>query len=143
MEVSKVKLRPETFQLAQRPMSRKRKTKLRRELILEYLNDRPYGKRVKMAELQRVGQFTTPQAADVFIKKMVRDGVIVRHELGLRAYFYTVPGKLVSRKILSAPPPAGIRRSGITAFPNWSSWPKISPGRTPTTTTACAGSSGS
>lgn len=114
MEVSAVKVRPETFQLAERPMKAGRRRELRRELIVEYIKSKPYGKRIKMAEFEKVGQFKTHQNTAVFVKRMMRDGVIVRHDLSLRKFFYTVPGQ-VKTKTVSTPPPRGDSGARFTA----------------------------
>lgn len=68
-----------------------RAMEMRRELVKSYIQSKPYGKRIKMVEFARA-MGTTEGRADQIIKNMVTRGVIVRHELSPRRFFYTVPG---------------------------------------------------
>ena len=87
MEASKVTIAPTTW--SQQKLTPKRRRELKRENVLAYLRSRPYGKRVIAKELMQFG-FTTASGAHVYLKALERDGLITKHELGLRSAFYTV-----------------------------------------------------
>lgn len=89
-EVARVKIEPSEIR---RELSSSRKRELRREAIKAYIRSKPYGKRIKGAEFQNIGNFSTYANADNFIKKMIRDDEIVRHNIGPKSFFYTVIGE--------------------------------------------------
>lgn len=105
MEASRITIDPDTRKAA-RPMTRHGRTKLRRQIVVDYIKAKPYGKRIKLAEFQRICQFKNSGNTQAFINRMIRDHVIERHNIGLKTYFYTADGKIKTKKLINpAPPP--------------------------------------
>ena len=73
-------------------MSLAKKRELRREAIIAYIKRKPLGTRIKLEEFKQAGNFATDANTDVFIKKMLKDGVIIRENLTPRTFCYQVAG---------------------------------------------------
>lgn len=108
MEAARVTIDPQTIDWNK--LGKKKKTNLRRKLIIELIQSKPAGELIKMKEFQNVGKFSLPGASDAFIKRMIRDGVISRYE-GEKphSYYYAVTGAVRVRK--SEPEP-GLPQGG-------------------------------
>lgn len=88
-------------------LSRKRKHELRVEILKDYITRKPYGTRIKTQEFQKLLHFKTDANAWAFIEKTVKQGTIVKHELSIRRFFYTVPGEThITKPVTAGPPPA-------------------------------------
>lgn len=97
MEATKVQILPRTFELNK--LKGKRKTQLRRKLIIEYIESKPAGEIISVPEFQRVGSLSTTANAHSFINRMLRDGIIMRHAGDKpRTYFYSVIGAIRVKK---------------------------------------------
>jgi hypothetical protein len=95
MEASKISVSGKTYDL--NFLTKKRKTNLRRKLIIEYIQDQPSGTIIRVSKFQELGQFTTQANAYAFVKRMLRDGVIMRYEGDRpKSYFYSVTGAVRS-----------------------------------------------
>lgn len=102
MEVSQATISPKTLDLNR--LNRAKKTNLRRKLIIEYIQSKPSGQIIRMAEIQRVGQFTTTPNTNMFINRMMRDGIIARYKGDKpRTYYYAVTGAIRVKKLADAP----------------------------------------
>lgn len=76
MHASKVSV--DSTKLGSPLLKGKRKTALRRKIILEYIAERPAGSIVRSHEFQTIGRFTGRSNAMGFVKNMIRDGLIAR-----------------------------------------------------------------
>lgn len=74
MQASRVTIDEKTYDL--NVMTRKKKTALRRRLIVEYIESKPAGAIIKMQEFQKLCHFSTYANTHTFIKRMIRDDVI-------------------------------------------------------------------
>lgn len=98
MEASRVSISDRT--LLQAPtLSGKRKRELRIRVLKEYILARPYGKRVKTEEFRTLLHFKTSANAWAFIEKLVKRGILVKHEITPRTFFYTVEGEVRTSKL--------------------------------------------
>jgi hypothetical protein len=88
MEASRITLDPAT----QKPLTKKRRQELRRERVLGYIRSKPAGERIKLPEIMQLLNIKNFGSADSLIRSMLRQGLIRRHEIGLRAYAYSIPG---------------------------------------------------
>lgn len=91
MEASKLIIGGKTYDLNY--LGKKKKTNLRRRLIVEYIQSKPAGEYITMRDFQKVAQMSTTPNTDAFVKRMIRDGVIQRFK-GERpkTYYYAVLG---------------------------------------------------
>jgi DNA-binding MarR family transcriptional regulator len=97
MEVSQATISPKTLDLNR--LSKTKKTNLRRKLVIEYIQSKPSGEIIRMAEIQRVGQFTTTPNTNMFVNRMLRDGIITRYKGDKpRTYYYAVTGAVRVKK---------------------------------------------
>jgi DNA-binding MarR family transcriptional regulator len=97
MEVSQATISPKTLDLNR--LNRTKKTNLRRKLVIEYIQSKPSGEIIRMAEIQRAGQFTTTPNTNMFVKRMIRDGIIARYKGDKpRTYYYAVTGVVRVKK---------------------------------------------
>lgn len=91
MEASKVTIGDKTFDLNY--LGKKKKTNLRRKLIIEYIQSKPAGEYIKMTEFQEICRFSSYANTWTFVQRMMRDGVIQQHEgEKKKAFFYSVTG---------------------------------------------------
>lgn len=91
MEASKVTIGDKTYDLNH--LGKKKKTNLRRKLIIEYIQSKPAGEYIKMEEFQRICCFSTYANAWAFVQRMIRDGVIKQYEgEKKKAFYYAVIG---------------------------------------------------
>lgn len=91
MEASKVTIGDKTYDM--NFIHGRKKTNLRRKLIIEYIQSKPSGEIIAIPELQKVGRFSTNANTHTFIANMIRDGVLQRYK-GDRpqSYYYGVTG---------------------------------------------------
>ncbi|HYG84610.1 MAG TPA: hypothetical protein VD907_07090 [Verrucomicrobiae bacterium] len=103
MEASRISLGGKIYDLNH--LNKTKKTNLRRKLIIEYIQSKPAGEYIKTGELQRVGQFSTSANAHSFVKRMIRDGVIMKHEGDKpRSIYYSVVGSVRVKKPANSEP---------------------------------------
>lgn len=115
MEASKVIITDQTRAQASNPLNLKQREELKIELVKQYILRKPYGTRIKTREFGGAMQIKSTGAIHNFIKRLVEEGVIVRHEKGPRSFFYTVPGEVKVVKpadamTAPAPPPASVEK---------------------------------
>jgi len=91
LEASRVTINNKTFDLNH--LKGKKKTNLRRKVIIEYIESKPAGEIIRMHQFQKAGHFATPANATEFVNRMIRDGVINKYE-GERpkSHYYAVTG---------------------------------------------------
>ena len=91
MEASKVTIGDKTYDM--NFIHGRKKTNLRRKLIIEYIQSKPSGEIIRIPELQKVGRFSTNANTHTFVRAMIRDGVLQRYN-GDRpqSYYYGVTG---------------------------------------------------
>lgn len=91
MEASKITIGAKTYDMNY--LSKNKKTALRRKLVVEYIQSKPAGTVIKLAEFAEVCHIKQTNNVDAFIKRMLRDGVIMRYEGDrIRTYYYAVLG---------------------------------------------------
>lgn len=91
MEASKVTIGAKTYDMNY--LKGKKKTALRRKLIVEYIQSVPAGELLSIPQLQKIGHFSTNANTHTFIQRMIRDGVISRYDGDRpRTYYYAVVG---------------------------------------------------
>lgn len=90
-EIARVTIDPETIKLAEKPLTAKRRKELKRERVLDYIRNKPYGQKMGSLELVDVlGIFKSTGGAWMYLKSLVRDGYITEHPISLKRSFYTV-----------------------------------------------------
>lgn len=91
LQASKVTIGEKTYDLNY--VGKKKKTNLRRKLIVEYIQSKMAGELITIRDFMEVGQFTTVANTHSFIKRMVRDGVISSYNGEKpRTHYYGVTG---------------------------------------------------
>lgn len=91
MEASKITIGAKTYDMNY--LSKTKKTALRRKLVVEYIQSKPAGTIIKLPEFAEICHVKQTNNIDVFIKRMIRDGVIMRYEGDrVRTYYYAVLG---------------------------------------------------
>lgn len=104
MEASKVTISPTTVEWNR--LGKKKKTNLRRKLIIEYIQSKPAGTLIKMGEFREVCHFTTDPNTNAFVQRMLRDGVISQYAGEKpRTHYYAVTGAVRLVKPKATPPP--------------------------------------
>lgn len=99
---SKVEIDPRMFENGH--LKGKRKTNLRRRIIIEYIQSKPAGEVIKTTDFMRIGRFTTYANTHTFVNRMVRDGVISRFESEKKNnYYYAVVGAMRLKKPADKP----------------------------------------
>lgn len=89
MEASKVTISDRT--LLQAPTLRGgRKRELRIKVLKDYIQTRPYGERITTRDIQKLLHFGTAGNAWQFMEKILKKGVVLKHEITPRTFFYTV-----------------------------------------------------
>lgn len=89
---ARVQVSQEIIRAASAPLTYKRKKEIRREAIIAYIKSKPAGERIKLEEFREIGNFGANNAANVFVKTMVKKGLIVKTNLTPRTYSYSVTG---------------------------------------------------
>lgn len=103
MEASQITVSGKTYDINH--LGKAKRTMLRRKLIVEFIMSKPAGELIKMGQFQEVARFNSAPNADAFIKRMIRDGVIMQHKGDKpRTFFYSVVG--VARQIKPPTPKA-------------------------------------
>jgi len=111
VEASKVTVGDKTFDLNH--LGKKKKTNLRRKLIIEHIQSKPAGEYIKMEEFQRICHFTTYANTWSFVQRMLRDGVIQQHEgEKKKSFYYSVIGAV---RIVN--PPKSTKQGLVTVEP--------------------------
>jgi len=91
MDASKITVSDKTYDLNH--LGKKKKTNLRRKVIVEYIQSKPSGELISFGELQEVAQFNSYPTAYSFIGRMVRDGIISKYPGEKpKTYYYGVLG---------------------------------------------------
>lgn len=96
MEASKVTLSPGITEY--KPLKAGKKRKLREQKVKDLIQSKPYAAYISGKQFGKelgIGQVTAAK----FIRHMVDEGSITRHQVGLKRYFYTVNGPLKVTKI--------------------------------------------
>jgi hypothetical protein len=118
MDASKVTIGEKTYDL--QFLDKKKKTNLRRRLVIEYIQSKPAGEYIKMRELQEAAKLSTTPNANAFIKRMIRDGVIMRHNGEKpKSFYYSVIGTVrvkTPKQILEQLPKPGGSTPDINGF---------------------------
>ena len=102
MDASQVTISPDTLRF--KPMSKGKRTKLRRQAVIDLIKSKPYGTPIILAEFSAVTQLKGTAAAWGLVKTMLKHGTISRDEVGPKKYAYRVNGSVRTTKLL--PPPA-------------------------------------
>jgi hypothetical protein len=98
MEASKLTVDNKTYELNK--LGRNKKTSLRRKLLVDYIQSKPAGTIITLADLMGVGQITSSGWATGFVQRMIRDGVIARYDGDRpRTHYYGVLTNIRSHKI--------------------------------------------
>lgn len=93
LEASKVTVDGKTYDMNY--LGKKRKTGLRRKLIIEYIESKPSGTVIRMHEFQKIAHFSTSANAYAFVKRMLRDGVIMQYAGDRpKSYYYATTGSV-------------------------------------------------
>lgn len=97
MHASKVTVNAKTYDLNY--VGKKKKTALRRKLIVEYIHGKPSGELIKMGEFAKVAQLSSEANTYTFISRMIRDGVIARYDGEKpKTHYYSVLGTVRVKK---------------------------------------------
>lgn len=106
MEASKITIGAKTYDMNY--LSKAKKTALRRKMVVEYIQSKPAGTTIKLSEFAEVCHIKQVNNVDAFIKRMLRDGVIMRYEGDkIRTYYYAVLGAARQIKPKDETTPAG------------------------------------
>lgn len=93
MEASKVTVGSKVYDFNY--LNKTKKTNLRRKLIVEYIQSKPAGEYIKMSQLQEVAKLSSTPNANAFVKRMIRDGIIMRHDGHKpKSFYYSVIGSV-------------------------------------------------
>jgi hypothetical protein len=87
MEVSTLTVSPEHLRFTK--MSRARKTKLRKQNIIDLINSKPYGTQIQLSDFAAVCSFTV-SSANQLLKRMVKSGRITKIALSPKRFAYSV-----------------------------------------------------
>lgn len=102
MDASKVTIGAKTYDLNY--VNKTKKTALRRKLVVEYIQSKPAGEYIKMSEFQTVGRFKGTGNTHMFIKRMIRDGIIAQYDGNRpKTHYYAVLGAVRTIKPPLAP----------------------------------------
>lgn len=101
MEVSKLNITRNA--LEKNKLTPKRKLKLRQQAVIQYIESRPYGETISIADFGRIANYPTPENIAPMIKTMLKKGLI-RREMnpGTSRYSYEVVKKVTTRKATPA-----------------------------------------
>lgn len=104
-EIARVNIQRSTMEEAQKPIYGDKKRELRRQAIMAYIRSRPAGTKIKMPEFAKIYN-GTPANTFSFVNRMLRDGLIEKHNIGIRTFYYTIPGDV---KLKEAGPNSGVK----------------------------------
>lgn len=91
MEASKVTIGDKTYDI--NFLGKKKRTNLRRKLIVEHIQSKPAGEIISMSEFQSVGRFNNYATTWSFVQSMIKQGVIGQYAGDKpRSYYYSVIG---------------------------------------------------
>ncbi len=97
VQATNVKISEQT--LFKNKMTGKRKTALRRKLVLELIESKPAGTPITMREFKAVGYFSTEANTHSFVQRMIRDGIVARYDTEKpRKHTYASLGKIKTIK---------------------------------------------
>lgn len=102
MEASKVSLSADTLQSSS--LKHGDKMRLRLQALTDYIQSRPYMAKITYRDLMHVLQVNYQADARKVVLRAEKEGLITRHELGIRKFAYTVNGVVTTKK-LDAPKP--------------------------------------
>lgn len=74
-------------------LSMEKKQELREAAVIALIKAKPYGQVIRTKEFQEAARMKTLSNTGMFLKKLVKKGVIIQHQAGLRTYYYTLPGE--------------------------------------------------
>lgn len=118
MEASKVMIGDKTYDMNH--LRGGKKTNLRRKLIIGFIQSKPSGTTIGMPEFQHVGRFSTNANTHTFVSRMIRDGVIQRHDGDRpKTYFYSVTGSVrvsTPKKVVDQLPDPDNKNPDINGF---------------------------
>ena len=96
MEVSKITISPQTRMLQASSLSKGKRSKLREELIKEYIRSKPAGYEFSIGDLLRAGGYTNNQYGTgwAFVQRMIKAKRIIGlgKSPGKRKQAYAIPG---------------------------------------------------
>lgn len=99
MDANRITIGQKTYDM--NLLTRKRKTDLRRKLIIEFIESKPAGHVIPLVQFMEVARFNTLANTHSFINRMIRDGLISQYRGDrLRTYYYAVIGSIRVRKII-------------------------------------------
>lgn len=91
MEASKVTVGDKTYDM--NFLGKKKRTNLRRKLIVEYIQSKPSGEIISISDFQEVGKFNNYPTTWSFVQSMIKQGVIAQYKGEKpRSYYYGVIG---------------------------------------------------
>lgn len=91
MEAGKVTVGDKTYDM--NFLGKKKRTNLRRKLIVEYIQSKPSGEIISISDFQEVGKFNNYPSTWSFVQSMIKQGVIGQYK-GEKpcSYYYGVIG---------------------------------------------------
>lgn len=101
MEASSVEISPET--LKDNELTHSKRIALKKQLIIELVKRKPYGTKIKMPEFQKVTGDSSIGSLHSFVARMIANGELIRHSLGPKTFFYTVPSEVTVSKPVDNP----------------------------------------
>ena len=101
MDPSKLTISPDTLRFQK--MARGKKSKLRRQNIIDLINGKPYGTPISYTEFAAATQ-TAPSATRSLVRTMARKGIVSQDQISPYRITYRVNGPITTRKLL--PPPS-------------------------------------
>lgn len=118
MEATRVTIAPKTLAEYGRPLKHGEKSKIRRQLVLDYLRDRPYMEKTDLKEVARLTQMSSGNVSSL-LNQMVKRGQLYKTELSLKRYNFSVqpPVKTNKLKLLELPSAAPLQPSHVPARP--------------------------
>src|SRR5437764_15310586 len=103
MDATKLTVSPDTLRF--QPMARGKKTKLRRQNIIDLIQSKPSGTPIGLQEFAVVTQ-TTPSNAWRLVRTMIKRGAISQDRISERRAAYRVNGPVTTKKLdMPIPPP--------------------------------------
>lgn len=112
MEASKVTINPDVIRFQK--MDRAKRTKLRRQNIIDLIKSKPYGTPIKLAEFAYVAQ-CTDASAYALIKTMIKKGIISKDYISRFRITYSVNSE--PRTITPAQKPTAAPQAALELEP--------------------------
>lgn len=89
MEATRIQITPITQQKLDKPLSMNERMALRRQKMIDYIKSKPLGTPIRIEEFGEASK-TTKANAQLYIKKMLDDGTILREALSPKKFCYSV-----------------------------------------------------